>query len=264
MIKYDKESYLKHLKRDDDISLGKRIVDIANRVSKSHDVMNTSFLDPHQINIAKGILNAFDDISYIIEGGYNDAERNIIMVYPEYLEKECIESSIGCIRIKVKDKMMEVKHSSILGSLMALGIDRDTIGDILVNEIYADVILAKSMIDYIPIQLEKVGKSSISIEKLDKSDMVVNKPEYEQIIKVIASMRLDAIVSALCNISRQEATKLISRELVKVNWEIIDKNSYDLKTGDLLSIRGYGRIFVRDNLGTTKKDNQRILFEKIV
>lgn len=264
MIKYDKESYLKHLKREEDISLGKRIVDIANRVLKSHDVMTTSFLDPHQINIAKGILNAFDGVDYIIEGGYNDAERNIIVVYPEYLEKESIESSIGFIRIKIKDKTIEVKHSSILGSLMALGIDRDTIGDILVSGMYADIILVRSMIDYIPVQLEKVGKSSIIVERLDKADITVTKPEYEQIIKVVASLRLDAIVSALCNISRQEATKLISRELVKVNWEVIDKNSHEIKIGDLLSIRGYGRIFIRNNLGITKKDNQRILFEKIV
>lgn len=264
MIKYDKETYLRHLKREEDISLGKRIIDIANRVDKNHDIMHTCFLDPHQINIAKGILNAFDDISYIIEGGYDKAERNVITIYPEYLEKGNIESSIGFIRIRSKDKTFEFKHATVLGSLMALGIERDIVGDILINKASADIVLYKSMLDYIPIQLEKVGKSSIIIEKIENADIIVNKIEYEQIIKIVTSMRLDVIISALCNISRQEANKLISRELIKVNWEIIDKNSYELKMGDLLSIRGYGRIFIKENLGATKKDNNRILFEKIV
>lgn len=262
---WSNERYLSHLKREEDIQLGKRILDLKDKVIKNHEITHTVFLDPHQIRISTAILNNFQsDVSYKIEGAYAEAERKILVIFPEYRDEGDIESDIAVLMLKLKDKNQEVTHQSVLGSLMALGIERDVVGDIVIDQQKAYIILMQNMVDYIRMQLEKIGKSSILIETCDISNLEIPKPKVEAVFKVISSLRLDVVVSAIGNMSRQEASKHIAKDFVKVNWSLVDKNAMEVQVGDMISIRGYGRFYVKELLGTTKKDNYRVLFEKLI
>ena len=72
-----------------------------------------------------------------------------------------------------------------------------------------------------------------------------------------ASLRLDAIASAGFGMSRSKMVDLISSGDVRVNWKEIGQSAHALKAGDLVAIRGKGRLEIGE-VAITKKERYRI------
>ena len=112
----------------------------------------------------------------------------------------------------------------------------------------------KELENYIIFNLNKIKninvKTSISaIEEIKAPEM-----KYKESIEFLLSLRLDSIISATFNLSRKESFKIIKREDVKVNFELIDKPSREIQIGDLISVRGFGRFILYDIKGKSKGD----------
>ena len=148
-------------------------------------------------------------------------------------------------------------HSDYLSCLMKLGLERERFGDIIVFEDEAYIIVLKENAEYIKENLghlTRLKKSNIEIK--DITEIKVKPQEYEEIRIVISSERLDNFVAELAKCSRKIAEEYILSERVLVNNQLEIKNSKQIKTKDIITIRGKGKYIVDEFLGTNKKERK--------
>ena len=154
-------------------------------------------------------------------------------------------------------KTDKLTHRDFLGSLMSLGIERETVGDILVEDGRAVVFVKSEIKDYIVSQISKVGRVGVTLSDADKDSLPqgrgVEEKEY-----TVSSMRLDNIVSAVSGLAREKAKNLILSGSVSVNHLPCQKISHSMKQGDKLTIRGKGKYEICGVIGETKKHRIRI------
>lgn len=187
-------------------------------------------------------------------GGYENAERNIVVFGDESdLGYECFYPvrfiKIEPLQMKFADKLT---HRDFLGSLMGLGIRREMLGDIIINENVAYLVCLDTVADFIINQLEKVKHTSVKCTKSDFIPIdVLPKLRYEELI--VSSERLDVLISAVYNLSRNESQQRIENETVFCNGMITSGSSFVPKNGTLISVRGYGRFIFDGVLRQTKK-----------
>jgi RNA-binding protein YlmH len=196
-----------------------------------------------------------------MDGGFQTAERKRLLFAPSW--DDDIDNHINCIRITSTDKKgISPGHRDYLGAIMNLGVKREKIGDILVQEREAFALVDQSLTDYLCQQLERVGHNKVNTEQMNKEDLHLAESEPQQISCTIPSLRIDAVLAAACRISRSEATSLIEAGRVRLNHQIIEKNAASIEAEDLLSVRGQGRIHVDAIEGLSKKGRYRVRLSK--
>ena len=62
--------------------------------------------------------------------------------------------------------------------------------------------------------------------------------------------------------SRSKAAQEISAEKIKLNWQTVKNSSQAVKAGDVLSMRGRGRLEVSEITGQTKKGRIGVLLKR--
>lgn len=254
----NKSNYLKHIKEADQVLAMRNLLDKIERVMAYHKEEYTDFYDPHRRKLCYSILNRFSDINYHEEGGYEEAERKAVIIYPSYLQKEHVNNPVGSIEIIPKYEYTNLNHRDYLGGLVSLGIDRSKIGDILVHDFYAHVILEERIIDYILLNINKIGRESVQIRRIDLSSIKKSKLEFRMKIANVASLRVDNIISSVFNMSRSESIKIIRQGRLKVNWKPVVQSSYKIVEGDIISLRRKGKFMIDEVLGNTKKGRIKI------
>ena len=159
----------------------------------------------------------------------------------------------------IYDYAGEFSHRDFLGSILNLGINREKIGDILIHENYAQVVVKEEIYNFVIFSLERVGKEKVKVKQIPLKTLKQGNIEYKDIYTTVPSLRLDALVSGGWNLSRDDSQKLIKSNRVKVNWEPIDKVSKEVEEGDTVSTRGYGRFILHSIEGISKKGRIRIV-----
>lgn len=258
----DREEYIGHINDRKQIENMRRVIDKIEIVLKRHKIESTDFLNPYERKLAKSILNRFEDISYKEIGGLDNSERKIISIYQEYyfLANEDIDIKY----YEIYDYISDFNHRDLLGSLMSLGINREKIGDILVLDNRSQIALKKEISEYVFYNFKKVGKENIKIKEICLENLEEGQINFKEKQSSIASMRLDAVVSALLNISRSEGQRLINSTKIKINWEPIENVSYDLEEGDIISIQGFGRFILYSIDGVSRKGRNLVTTRKLI
>lgn len=248
----DKDKYTSHI-NDPIKKIGiRQILDKIEIVLNNHIIQFTDFLDPYEVYLAKSVLNRFIDLEYIIEGGFESSERKIIIIYPEYIFKEDID--IPITSLKINGDLRDINHKDYLGSLLSLGIQRNKIGDILVYEHYAIVLVKKEISNYIIYNLDKVRNINVETSLHTLNSIEPPNYKYKEINKFLTSLRLDVIISATFNISRKESINIIKAGNIKVNWENVKKPSKEVEEKDLISVKGFGRFTLNEIKGRSKSN----------
>lgn len=263
----NKQEILKQYKEEDKILVAK-LLDKLEYASKYSKISNTNFINEREQKIAINVLNKIRASNYIIYGGYKEAQRNIIIFYPEYFNEQMLQKNYNRImpvlEINLPEELYNTySHRDYLSGLMKLGINREKVGDILVRKTGADIILLKEILEYVEqniLQLTRFSKSKINIKNVEDLKLVEQEKEELQII--VPSLRMDNIVSELVNTSRNKANELIVQEKVLVNYEIVTKSSKLIKEKDIITIRGKGKYEIIEQKGETKKKNKIIVIEK--
>ena len=166
----------------------------------------------------------------------------------------CIEP----ISQKFADKLT---HRDFLGSLIALGIRREVLGDIIINENCGYLICAEEMADYIKDSLVKVRRTDVRCRRVDElPEVSVALPEISY--AVIASERIDSIVAAAFSISRGDAQELFSHDQVFISGKLTCSLTASPKVGDIVSVRGFGRFIYEGIDRETKKGRLRVMMRK--
>lgn len=197
----------------------------------------------------------------VFEGGYEEAERQVaVWGYEAYHEP-----LLTCLQITVKTGIGKpLTHRDFLGALLGLGIERTKIGDIIIKSFGAYVMVANELADYIQWHLSEIGRySKITIQIIEKEDIVIDKAQVKEISGTVQSLRADALFALAFGLSRTSVVKLLQQEKGKCNGMSV-KSSDVLKVGDVGTLRGYGKMrFIAIN-GTTKKDRIHIQIEKYI
>ena len=228
-----------------------KIKDKINTYQKTNLISTTNFLEPSQILSVKSLLK---EVPYIIFGGVDGAERNIII-----LGNADIEDCYNYVSILEIESNYNLTHRNILGSILGLGIKREIIGDILINKNKANIFIIPEMQNYLIQNLDKIGKDKIKIRVISKDEIITPEENYSDITTTIASNRVDAIISSSFGISRELSAKLIQGDKVKLNYIELTNTSKKVNIDDLISVRGYGRIILKEILGETRKERIKVI-----
>ncbi|AFS78707.1 putative RNA-binding S4 domain-containing protein [Gottschalkia acidurici 9a] len=253
----DKTKYIEHIQDKEQHIVMRKILDKIESVLRHHDVEYTDFLDPYQRKLSHSILNRLD-VSYYEEGGLEDSERKSIIIFPEYMSKENIENPIKAIKIEGNFKFTNLRHKDYLGAILGLGIKREKVGDINIYEDFAIILLHKELLDFVIYNLKNIGRENVTVRQISLGEIEKTKEEFEDIQTTISSLRLDALISGVCNLSRSKSANQIAQGKVKVNWQPILNASYEIGEDDVISIRGFGRIKIISELGKSKKGKDKV------
>ncbi len=218
-------------------------------------ISHTNFLNSSEISLCLNELKY--DNNFILTGGTEENERNIILFYPDYIyDIEDIVLPIKALKITHSNKM---SHRDILGSLMGLNIKREMIGDILIYDKYSIIFVLEDISDFIKSNLFKIGRETIDIDYINISDIEKNDDDFKIIKDTVKSIRLDSVVASGFSMSRTKAVEQISAQNVYLNNKICPKADQKVNENDKISIRGKGKIILLSIMGKSKKD--RIFIE---
>lgn len=192
--------------------------------------------------------------NYLFFGGYKNSERKILGLFYDSLDEDSFPLSALEFSFRRCDKLT---HRDFLGALMSLGIERETVGDILVEDGRCIVFVKSELEDYISSQIFKIGNVGVKIKPADLSDIPKGRGISENTL-VVSSLRLDNIVAAVCRLSREKTRQLILSGSVCVNYAETKNVSCNLKPDDVFSIRGKGKFILRAVFGTTGKGRLKI------
>ena len=87
-----------------------------------------------------------------------------------------------------------------------------------------------------------------------RDEEIVIIPKFKRVGGSVASLRLDCILALAWQSSRSKMTPYIEGEKVFVNGRLVTSNSFGLKEGDIVSVRGLGKFIYRGVETETKRD----------
>jgi len=261
---------LKDYKEKNEKILLAQILDKIEMVEKKNKIEHTDFLDLAQIELVQKFINKLKIDNYMSYGGFEQAERKMFVIYPEKFNSIIVEKNLSniiqIIRIQLPDDLTgKYTHRDYLGAVIKLGVKREKVGDIVVDDNGADIIvdkdISKFLLDNLG-SLTRFSKSEISVESIENLRTVEIRKEEREII--LSSLRLDNVISELARCSRNKALDIINMERVFVNFQCETKKTKQIKTGDMVTIRGKGRFFIKELVGQTRSGRTVIKIEKFI
>ncbi|KAJ4896725.1 RNA-binding S4 domain-containing protein [Raphanus sativus] len=252
-MKGDVELLLKGVVGDQSVAKEvKHILEMARRATSRREVLHTDFLTPPVVKESVSVLGKLADVAVVAQGGYPEAERCRISVgHPDALTND--PDIVAALSITGNFGFQACSHGDFLGAILGSGITRDKLGDILIQEEKgAQVLIVPELVDFIVSALDKVGNVSVTCSKIPLLALEYEPPRTNTFKTIEASLRIDAVASAGFKISRSKLVDLISSGDVRVNWATVTKNGTTVKTGDVVSVSGKGRLKIGE-INETKK-----------
>lgn len=239
------------------------VKELCRLCEKRYEVCVSDFLSEGQQAYAKtALMNEAGGQGFLFCGGYDNAERRVLAVYPEY---GCInESELPITPLHVKFRRESaITHRDVLGSLMGLGIKREKIGDILIDEGRATFFVRSELANYVTAQLEKIGREG-AVFCSEGVDLERAAPKFSVKNATASSIRLDVIVCECANVSRSKAQAAVKSGTVFVNSLPALKCDMKISSGDKISIRGSGKYIVEFSGELSKKGKFKITISKFI
>ena len=229
---------------------------------------HTPFLSQGEQSIVKQLLDASGHPRHLFYGGYGDAERKICIFLPDWQEAEDYlldEEQIPLTAIYAKfQKDAPLSHRDLLGSLMGLGITREKLGDILMDEGGCHLIVLQEVQSIVHAQWESAGRWKLSTSPCALSDLNPKPPEIRTIRDTVATLRLDGVLATGFSLSRTKAAALVSSGKVSVNHRECAKGDKQVAEGDVITCRGLGKCVVKEVLGQSKKGRMMLILERYI
>lgn len=251
-----------------------RFIELSRIAFEREIVTYSDFLNLNDQNILHTLPKNKLYSRYVLFGGYDMAERQMAAFIPEALSlrygvsditpKE-IDYPFCAVKIEPKNKRFseDLTHRDFLGSILNLGIDRSKTGDILVTEDSALLFINKDLVSVVTEDLTRVRHTVIDSSVINL-DMINYTPDFQQIKGTVSSVRLDSLLPLAFSSSRSKLSGLIEGAKVFVNGKLITSNGYQVKEGDLISVRGLGKFRFEEAGKITKKNRISVTIQKYV
>ena len=256
-----REKIIRYYKNTEGEHTAVKLVDFAMQALKNRKYKLSGFLTPFEQDMAGTIANSLGDLQVDFDGGFIGAERQrAAFCHEEFAGTPNFE--IAVIKAEWNGEFARLSHGDVLGAIMSLGVDREIIGDIIATKNFAKILVDKKLADYFIMNLTRIGNTAVKTT-LDELENIEPKEERIKEIKAtVASLRADSIAAAGFGMSRSKAADDIAAEKVKLNWQTVKNSSQTIKQGDILSMRGRGRLEVTEIRGQTKKGRISVILKR--
>ncbi|MFD1038064.1 RNA-binding protein [Virgibacillus byunsanensis] len=235
------------------------------QVEQTFQAKLTEFLDPREQHIIEMIIGPTnDDINMYSFGGGLHTERKRVIIAPFYEERMDDLFQLSLLQASYQNKFITLTHPDVMGAFLSLGIKRNKLGDIFVENGMIQIITAAEIAPFILANLTSIKKAKIKLEEKPLSEKIENELHWKEMDKTVSSLRLDAVLKEIYNVSRKDASEFIHKGQVKVNFKVVEDGKFSLQEGDLLSVRGKGRSKLIKINGRTKKDKWKIAIAIII
>ncbi len=274
---------------DEDIRLLlSRLDDFCGRGERGEGAVSP-YLSPREAKYARVHLSSrIAAGTAVLWGGYPEAERVRAFILPDYTEglidaealasdpvaalasagldelADTLREAVCPIQVKGSG-FRELSHRDYLGSVLGLGLERDAVGDILIPDTHTAILLTDSRVgDFLTAQMEKVATDTVRVSRLPEGTALTGTRRLQPISDTVASERLDCVVAALCNLSREKAQMTVKSGIVELDYETVEDCSATVDAPAVISVRGYGKFAVHAFDGTTRKGRIRLVAGKYV
>lgn len=209
------------------------------------------------------------------DGGYPGAERARIFFLPDY-----VREAEGALRAELlaptKEEQLtplritgsgyrELAHRDYLGAVLNLGIRRDALGDLCIASPHGALLFADSVLaGFLCENLTRVANDAVRVQRVTLPPDFDGGRRFLSQSDTVPSPRADAVVAAMCNLSREKAQALFREGRVEISYEPAEKPDRQVQAGETLVIRGYGKFVVRSLSEQTKKGRFRLFFDRYV
>ncbi|RFE02572.1 S4 domain protein [Streptococcus parauberis] len=239
-----------------------KVSEIINRVEDTYVINITDFLNPRQIDILKSLV-APTKLQTFSSNDYYGTEYGRVIIAPAYYQFDQNDFELDLLEINYNAKFNQLRHSQILGTLInELGIKRESMGDILVEEGYGQLMISHHLLNYFLGNISKIGRASVTLKKIPINQLIKEANEMTSTDILVSSLRIDLIMASVIKMSRSQAMKFIESEKVKVNYRKVTRTSDNLALGDMISVRGYGRFKIESDNGLSKNGKIKLTISK--
>lgn len=257
-----REKIIRYYKGTEGEAMAVKLVDFAGQALKNRKYRLSGFLTPFEQEMATTIANSLgDDLSVEFDGGFVGAERQrAAFCHEDFAGTPAFE--IAVIKAEWNGEFARLGHRDVLGSLLSLGVDRECIGDIIATKEFAKILVDRKMSDYFIANLKRIGDAGVETSLDDLTSIAPKEERVKEIRATVASLRADSIAAAGFGMSRSKMADEIAAEKVKLNWQTVKNAAQSVKQGDVLSMRGRGRLEVTEVRGQTKKGRIGVLLKR--
>ncbi len=250
---------------DEEIFLKKRFAELADKSYKCNQYFFTDFLSLEDAALLRRTMEEerFYDLSMF--GGADGCMRE--MARFGNVDSIGYELSYPILTIQVKPLLQKfadaLTHRDFLGALMNLGIKREKIGDIIIRNNEGYIFVVDTIADYVVENLTKIKHTNVSAAIIDSIDVDVAYEKKSSEI-LVPSLRIDAIIAKKCNLSRSKVLDIMREKKVFLGGRVMENSSYMVKEGDVITVRGYGKMIFVKISGETKKGKIYVTIEEYV
>ena len=258
-----REKIIRFYKGTEGEDIAVRLVDLAGQAAKNRKYRLSGFLDPYGQEIAGTVAASMDGIQVDFDGGYSGAERQrAAFCHEDFAGAPVFE--IAVVRAEWQGQFVRLSHRDVLGSLMALGLERECFGDIIATSDSARILTDRKLADYLIENLTRIGEAGVTCTLDDIASIAPKEERCKEIRATVASLRVDSIAAAGFGSSRSRAAADIEQDKLKLNWQSVKQASQTVKEGDVLSMRGRGRLEVAEVRGQTKKGRISVVLKRYI
>ncbi len=230
--------------------LYERLDDLKKQAQKSNRLITTTFLNEMEYALA---IKYFKNVCISSTIPLN-ATKKLIGFNGD------VNNNIACMVSHYKNNFIDLRHQDVYGALMKLNLQKEVIGDILILDNMICIYVMKHLVKDIRENLTRINKLNLKFEVSDVN--YSHEQQFEELETNVSSERLDSIAAGIMHTSRKIAQEHIKKQNIKINQIINDKLTYNVKVGDIISLRGYGR-FIYDGISkSTKKDRLIIKYRR--
>jgi RNA-binding protein YlmH len=227
-------------------------------------VSSTCFLTPRELEMTRFLFGNLQGLHAF--GGYDDAERQMLIYLPEYLDESALtgeDSPIQCLRASFYEGDTP-SHRDFLGALMGSGIAREAVGDICVGKGSCDFFVTDEIVPYLLQNFTSAGRTRIRLQAIPAEQVSIPQPEIKEIKDTVASVRLDSVISSGFRIGRSLAAQYVTAGKVSMDGLPCEKPDKTVPEGCRISVRGMGKLKLAAIGGQTKKGRISVVIHRYV
>ena len=258
-----RDKIIRYYKGTDGEAVAVKLVDFATQALKNRKCKLTGFLSPFEQEMASVVSNSLGELKVDFDGGYGGAERQrAVFCHEDFQGTPNFE--IAVVKAQWNGEFARLGHRDVLGAIMSLGVERELVGDIIAAKDCARFLVDKKMVEYFTANLTQIGSDKVETT-VDALENISPKEERTKEIRAtVASLRADSIAAAGFGMSRSKAAQEIAAEKIQLNWQTVKNAAQSIKQGDILSMRGRGRLEVVEIRGQTKKGRVGVLLKRYI
>jgi len=258
----EKTDFIHILKSEEQQDAARRLLNLLDLFEKTGRRAFSDFVDPAVRKVMTPYIRRRLGDGYRFYGGFDEAERSVLCVFGP--GDEPMDWDWPFVRINIKNNSFSpFRHRDVLGSVLSLGLRREKIGDIIVDEEQADLYAAAELSDFIIANLDQIKRGGAKPRVADTLTPDAKPEQGRQVTTSVSSLRLDAVIAHGFGIARSDAKALVESGRVKVDHLETDKPDLPVEEGIWLSVRGYGRLKIEKILGLSKKGGVKLSLRRL-